>query len=588
MKKIDIEISNMLRIESAKLTLQPGKITTVSGPNEAGKTSIATLVGAILSRSDNPLGYGRATGKIYLRDDSDAGHASVTLDGEPIARWDAVSGDVQNFDVDNTIKSTPGALGLVKFTHHMTPAQKTALWEGYFLPPAKTIRDQVHKQLSSVIDNETLVDQICELVSDGDMSTALKVYEGRRRDAKTAWKRITGEDYGAAKAPDWIPEGWSASMDGRTVEDLTEELQVEQDSLRNMQIGEAVSAQQIAEGMKAKEQIKEIVGKIVEHQKKMSGFIKQLDEHAKPMADIKQKAHDKVCQLNAHLLDRPEKTDYKICGACGAHLLQTHEATMPVHDEVAFLEQVRKWEDRRDELEQEYEPIEAERKALKEKIEPITHDQAKLQAEIQDLKGRMRILEKVAMHADKEESEVDHDAVGKIEENIQTIRDRIAMIKRREEAFKHHRDVMAYDEVVKILGPKGVRALAVSQNMGKFRKVLANVHKVTDWAEVEMDDSYNLSIGGRKFMEVCGETPRLRAQYAVQIAIAVGKGEPVVILDMVDHLQQVHQKTLNELLTRICKLETAPAFLICGTTGHFNPDLFPDATHHAVEAGVLQ
>ena len=55
MKKIDIEISNMLRIESAKLTLQPGKITTVSGPNEAGKTSIATLVGAILSRSDNPL-----------------------------------------------------------------------------------------------------------------------------------------------------------------------------------------------------------------------------------------------------------------------------------------------------------------------------------------------------------------------------------------------------------------------------------------------------------------------------------------------------------------------------------------------------
>jgi len=587
MKKIDIEISNMLRIQSAKLTLQPGKIVTVTGPNEAGKTSIATLVGAILCRNENPLGYGRATGKIYLRDDSESGHAAVSADGEPIARWDAVSGDVQNFDVENTIQSTTGALGLVKFTHHMTPAAKTALWESYFLPPAKQLEDQVRKQLSGLVNNSTLVNQICELVAEGDMSTALKVYEGRRKDAKALWKKVTGEDHGMAKAPDWIPDGWSASLDGCSIEDLEEELAIEQDNLRNLQIGEAVSAQQIAEGVRAVAEIKEIESEIVTRKQALSELDDKSEKAGQPLSALKKELSEKTAELHVHMVNEPKAVSIKICGSCGTKILPTTQQVMPVYDENSYAKQREKWETERDKLELEYEDIKARQAELQEKIKPITAQQAELRGEIQERRGRIAVLEGRAVNADKQVTEVDVDALSKCEQEIMEIRKRIGLLNRRQEAYRHHQDVVSYDEVVKVLGPKGVRALAVSAGMAKFRKVLANVHKVTDWSEVCMDDSYNLSIGGRKFMEVCGETPRLRAQYAVQIAIAIAKNEPVVIFDMVDHLQQVHQKTLYTLIQRICKLDTAPAFLVCGTTGHFKPTLFRSATHYAVEDGVL-
>ena len=573
---IEIEIQDMLRIEHALLSIRPGTVNTVTGGNEAGKTSIATLVGGILCRNENPLGHGRKPARLYLKDYADSGFCQLKLDDQPIARWDAVSGEIQDFDVEQNLLSTPGPVGLVDFCASITPAARVALWEGYFLPPLPDLKDKFQKVLKPHL-SEGQLEQIIELVGTGEMKSVCNAYENRRKNAKAEWKMITGEDYGMAKGTDWIPAGWSADMDGLTEALLREEIEVAQSHLRNVQVVQAITAADIEKAAQVRARIKVLHKQKVENEKSLEKLEEKSKEMARPLAEIQKHMRGLEGMIYAHNDMKPRAEATKKCGACGVSLIhQVQGKTMPPYDVEAFARELKLWEQKKVELQNKYDRLDGERQEIAEKIEPVArqlhvarNEISRINVEINALRGDDALADSTpTVPDDGEESE-------KAEKALEHARYRHQLFQRREQARRHHHDVMAYDEVVKALGPKGVRATEVDRSMNVFRKVLERVQQITDWSATEIDAAYNISIGGRKFLKVAGETPRLRAQYAIQIALAVSQKEQLVVLDMVDHLEQRNQEILKELLVTVCtKQKNPPAFLLCGTTGHFSKETF--------------
>ena len=250
-----IKIANMLRVTEAEFDLHPGRITCVSGPNEAGKSSIAALAAGILCRDGNPLKAGKGAGKVYLTDDTDAGGVELTDQGQPLARWVGSSGEVAEFVPEHPVQaSSPGAVGLIDFCASMTGPSRTALWEGYFLPPVEKLRDMIQRQLEPHLGKK-LLGEIMELVDDGDMSAVVRSYEGRARDAKSDWQSLTGENWGIAKAADWIPAGWTADLDGESPETMAKAFAGAREGLQAHHVEHAVSVADIARAKDAAERV---------------------------------------------------------------------------------------------------------------------------------------------------------------------------------------------------------------------------------------------------------------------------------------------------------------------------------------------
>lgn len=592
---IEIEISNMLRVKQAKILLKPGTVSCISGPNESGKTSVAMLSGAILARKDHGTKKVIDTSsKMYLHDDADAGFVSLSKDGDPVARWDAVSGQIQEFNED--LSCSEGAVGLIDFLSKMTPQTKTALWESYFLPPFSELSKLIEKQLSKEETlNEDLLNEIMELINEGEMKSVSSAYEKRRRDAKQLWKSITGEDYGIAKAADWIPQGWSADIDSKTEQDLIENLEQAKADFRSQQITEAITEAEIEEAQKASAKMEELEKELVRARGRQSNTKRKAEGKAEKLGRIRHKLQNAQELLVKHNVLKPKETATKKCGKCGASLLLVSKGdTLPEYDEDAYAEMLTTWETRRDELEKLSNQINDELNEFTEKYsKPLMKRINESAREVENIKAQIQVMETLTAKANRKPCESNYEQVQLAEKEVEHARKQLELWRMREQAKAHHHDVLAYDSIINILGPKGVRATTVAKGMHTFRAVLERVAQVTDWSKTEIDNSYNISIGGRKFLEICGETPRLRAKYAVQIAIAIARGEKVVILDMVDHLEHVHQQTLNKLLRLICAKDTAPAFLLCGTDGHFNPDLFKegddkDGTFMRIVEGDLQ
>ena len=574
---IEIEINNMLKIKSGTLKLEPGQVTSVVGPNASGKTSTATIVGALASREGNPSGGGKRSTSLYLNDDADAGGATLSIDGEPVVKWDAGSGELATFQEGHD-PVTGGVSGLVDFCASTSPQARTALWESYFLPSVDVLRGKIKEQLDGKVGG-TQLDEIMELIDSGDMSNVSKSYEARRRKAKEDWMYIAGSTWGSAKAADWVPEGWTADMDGMSETVGEEALEDAEAKVRALQVDQAVSATEIQQAREAVEKGKQIS----QEGKKLAALIESLkakiDEKLTGRPVILSEREALWRLVDSLKSQKPIPGDVRICGACGAELLVGDSDKLEVHSEKAFEEAQKQWQSRLDDAEVS---LKAANDKLDEFDESVKPDKALLsekERKIESMRAEVRALKRLSEKAHAQVNEVDHDAMALAEKEVAIARTRLQQVRDRATARKHHLNILAYDEIVQILGPKGIRSTTMQEAMNKFRANLHRVHEITGWPEVELDNYYQVSIGGRTLLKVCSETERLRAQYAIQIALAMankGVKNQVVVLDMVDHMTVDHQREMFTLLAKVCGTKSAPAFLLCGTQGHFSNDVLID------------
>ena len=573
-----ILIENMLRVKSGEIHLQPGGITTLVGDHAAGKTSLGSLVGSLSARNENPYHLAKSQKKAYLHDGADAGRIELRADDdEPICRWDAVSGELDIFvneEERDEIPSTPAAVGLINFCDDLTPKMRTALWEGYFLPPLEILKEKLEARLKEHLDKKTLKDVI-DVIDDGEMKNVIRAYEIRRKNSKSMWTQVTGEHWGVAKAADWIPDGWSAGMDGMDETDAQTALDECKNDLRTLQVMQSVTASDIAKAIEAQAELSVVNEQGLALTEKAEEVEKKLVENHAPMVKAKKALNNTVSAIMKHGQDKPlEPVETFKCEACGASLMPTPDENGVFNhfNEEENTKLVNAWAKKQKTLTARKSRQQKAFDKLQQEREQLEEEKRSLNGQITQLRGRGMALLEMAEKADAEVQEVDQEEIERAEIAVAEAVKSLELVKKRFDARKQYLDVLAYDAIIKELGPKGVRSTMVKEAMESFTAVINRAVAITGWPKIELDSSYAISIGGRTILRVCAQSERIRTQYILQIAVALSQGEPLVILDNLNELRHDYQAQLVEMVQMICNRPDSPAFLLCGAEDMFQPE----------------
>ena len=570
-----IKIVNMLRVTEAELDLHAGRITCVSGANATGKTSLATLAAGILCRNGNPLSAGKGAGKVYLTDDTDSGGVELTDGGQPLARWVGSSGEVAEFVPEHPLApSSPGAVGLIDFCASMSGPARTALWEAYFLPPIAKLRDMIERQLKPHLNAKRLAD-IMKLVDGGDMSAVAKSYEGRARDEKSFWQRLTGENWGIAKAADWIPAGWTADLDGETVETAEKGLAAAREGLQAHHVEHAVSVSEVARAREAADGVPASRRALEDAQAAYSAAADTLTAEKGALARLEGERTELRTDFVNHKGAEPREQNHWECPHCkGAVVAASGGGGLRAYDPTAVAAEHSAWALVTEEKEKAIEANFATIAAETQRLAPFREIAATTHRAVGVAEGELAAIRRQAAGADDEPTGDMAEAVEAAEAAVERARACRDLVALRADTQQHHQDIVEYQMIARILGPKGVRATAMQEAMNSLDGVLETIAKITAWPRVALDRSFAVSIGKRTVMKVCAESERLRAQWSLQIAIARCKRETVVILDAADHLDADNLEGLKRLLDALCGRPQPPAFMVCGTNfdmGEFNP-----------------
>ena len=130
------------------------------------------------------------------------------------------------------------------------------------LPPPEDVLDTLKELLKGQMSAQDLAGVLKSIVDRGWDKTEA-VYSDRSRIAQRSWGDVTGRRYGVSVAADWLPDGWLADYDGKTVLETEGDVATARDALALLHKAQAVaevkeeiiSEQQQSEADKAKAEL---------------------------------------------------------------------------------------------------------------------------------------------------------------------------------------------------------------------------------------------------------------------------------------------------------------------------------------------
>ena len=557
------EIHHLIGIDDGEVEVDPGEIVEFVGPNGSGKTSFAEIVRALAARNPNPLklAVGDAR-KVYLHKGDEDGFGRLTFAGEQV-EWIPRNATMSAPTAGESAKplSRPEAVGLVDFVGRQSEKARTAMLQPILLPPPEEVLDKLKALLKGQMSEQDLLG-VMKSVQDRGWDKTEAIYSDRSRIAQRSWCDVTGRTrYGVSVAADWLPDGWLADYDGKTVLETEGDVAAARDALALLHRAQAVaevkeeliSEQQQHEAKTAWDALPALQVK-VEDAEEISNANYVLYNDAKALEDdLREILQDRGLQLKGVQPRLAPQTE--ACPNCAAHLMVQDGSIVPF-DLGAFNKDEATRAAARATLATSITKAGAELNVLskktmacKEADTTAASDCKSLMRDLEDLSVKAVVKGEVIdvveqMRRDEEKRLREEENSRALAEAEQDLHDKQAVVKVVADALKArdlHDTITRYKIISGAIGISGVRNKLLTDGLGELNAGLAHLSKVSGWPMTAVDAKGVVMIEGTHMTlpsVMCSESEKWRAQAMIQLTVGVMSDSRIVMIDRADMLDK--------------------------------------------------
>ena len=603
MKITRISAQNYLGIRAADIALDR-PVQLFAGRNGAGKSSLMEAVRHALTGETVRVSLKKDYGSL-LTEGAESGFVEVVSDGGAYAvalpsGKGAASGET----------ALPYLLDAQRFAS-LSPDERRAFLFG--LMGLSSSGEAVKKRLAGKGFDDARVALVMPLLRAG-FEAASKEAQNRARDAKAAWKTITGgETWGKDKAAGWrpaaLPEG--ADRAGARLENARTKLTEADGALATAQqaLGAARSAAQAREEQEQQRtQLEERAGRIERIRAKLGKDEAELSDWQTKVADAKAAAggvkkvraalEDAVlrglAEVAAEFLGIAEAStgivvsdsgeilewDQALLNRARAHVAEyrTQSATAPAEDAQAAAKLA------------EYEKA---RDLMQSAVANGRRDLAAAEA----AESALQALDAAAAGGDAQNfDELSEDVQQKIEArdawraDVEKYKALTELAARQEkvvaEASRHHADVLAWLEIADALSPDGIPGEMLAEALGPMNARLGASAVAAGWSITQITAGMDITADGRPYA-LLSESEKWRADAIIAEAVSYLSGLRLLVLDRFDVLDLTGRADALEWLDALTEADEIDTALVFGTLKAL-PGGLPDSMQaHWIDGGVV-
>jgi DNA-binding transcriptional MerR regulator len=523
-------------------------VLLICGKNHSGKSSIAQAVRMALTGEPSRVSL-KKNYKQLITEGSDVGYAVVDHDGGRSAIT-LPNGAHEQTGSRRPSELLPFVLDAQRFASLDANERRQLLFlmTGLSITGAEVIRRMYERGCSA-----DKVDIIAPYLRAGSDS-AHKEAHAKARDAKAAWRVVTGETYGGVKAASWRANAPAPAGANKLPET--------RDALSRLDAQIEANAGKLGDMTGRAKRAAEQAGKLSDLREKAGKYARIADKIARDEAELKQ-WEEKFMEASRNAGPRlPDEPTYD-CPNCGTVLRHSHangslvEFTPPPpvdHEAAGKLREYKQAADlmRRsvDNGKRDLGAADAAAKALAE-IEdaglaeaPNTGEMDTLKAATDDLKQQRAELQKsIRELEDAERAAQQAD-------------------KHTADAAKHHGDVQQWEKIAAALAPDGIPGQMLGEALGPANGRLVDSAFSTGWMNVAITSDMDITADGRAYA-LLSESERWRVDAMIAETIAHLSGEKLLVLDRVDVLDIEGREDLLFWLDELAssgQIETALLF----------------------------
>lgn len=581
-------VANFLGLASAELQLQ-APVQLFAGANGAGKSSLRDAIALALT--------------------ADLGRVSLKKDAPQLIRAGAEAACCEVVDSDgDTYSVTISAAGKITDSQKgreadamlasVLDAQRFARLDGterraflYDLMGVKVDQGEIARRLEARGCHITKVHRVLPLLRAG-FDAAAKQAKANATEAKGAWRAVTGETYGSAKAISWhapVPQ-----HDATAAKQAATELQHCDVAIEQWQ-------QQVGK-LQAEEQ----------RRQQLQSKLPALDAYADRLERI-----EKKLALDKEQLDNWEADLVKTKVAAGStpRTGLIHDLARALGDTLFFVgekhEFLPRWQAVLAAYESEHGPVNGaagDGKALA-RLPSIQQSRDLVASAVKNGQRDQVAALQARDEAESIRAELaevfDASALAAARQQIDTLKAQRAELVKKADAFKaakaaadaaekktadaqaHAEDVATWDAIGDALSPDGIPAEILAEALGPINARLAQSAADTGWPAVVIAADMAITSGGRDY-RLLSESEQWRVDAVLAESISHLSGIYLLVLDRFDVLDLAGRGELLGWLDALAEAGEIATALVFGTLKALPAGLPPTIAAHWIENGQVQ
>lgn len=536
--RLTIENFQGVRALDASVT---APVLLVAGHNHAGKSSLIEAVRCAFNGKGERIELKKEMAAL-VTDGAKKGRISVFMNEAPIAGLTLPTGEhIDNLPADITLPKLNSVLNAQRFAAGTSDERRGLLFD---IAGCRATPALVRERLIVRGATSACVEAVIPLLRSG-FPAAAKDAADRAKDAKGAWRGVTGETYGSNKA-----EGWEMAKP-----EVDPSLQgTLQDSLTETDTALASAQQELGSLRTRHNQALAAEGKLAEWKEKAG----KLDRISAKLATDEAELtawNEKVTKAQAAAA-APDVCNCPSCDALleikGSALLLAGERTA----DPALAAQLGEYIKARDSYTR---AVEADRRDLTDAEHAV-----KMLAEAGDTET---VAEEDIQAKQQEVSDLQSQR-NDINQQLNNLRLQLSHVANAEiktkEAAKHHADVVAWLLIADALSPDGIPGELLSEALTPFNALLDKLSGEAGWKRVQITTDIGVTADDRAYA-LLSESEKWRCDTVLAIVIANMSGIRFVMLDRFDVLDIEGRGQLISLIDFAVDEQLIDSAIVAGT-----------------------